>query len=96
MDPALINSVLSKEAKRLYGVLNRRLEGRDFMAGAGRGTYSIADMATWPWASRFEWQAIDMNEFPNVKRWYKAIAARPAVQRAFKVPNPDREIPQVD
>lgn len=53
-------------------------------------------MAIWPWAARFEWQRIDMNEFPNVKRWYKAIAARPAVKAGFKVPNPDREIPQVD
>ena len=60
------------------------------------GDYSIADMAIWPWAARFEWQRIDMNEFPNVKRWYKAIAARPAVKAGFKVPNPDREIPHVD
>jgi len=82
----------TSEAKRLYGVLDRRLSEEEFLAG----DYSIADMATWPWASRFEWQQVDMNEFPNVKRWYKAIASRPAVQAAFKVPNPDREIPQVD
>lgn len=80
------------ETKRLWGVLDRRLAEEQFLAGE----YSIADMATWPWASRFEWQQIDMNEFPNAKRWYKEIAARPAVQAAFKVPNPDREIPQVD
>ncbi len=72
----------SKEAKRLYGVLDRRLEGREYMAG----DYSIADIATWPWISRFEWQEINLNEFPNVARWYKAIAARPAVQRGYQVP----------
>lgn len=81
-----------KEAKRLYGVLDRRLAEEEYLAG----DYSIADMATWPWAARFEWQQIDLNEFPNVKRWYKAIAARPAVQKGYKVPNPEREIPQVD
>jgi GST-like protein len=80
------------EAKRLYGVLDRRLADEEYLAG----DYSIADMAAWPWAARFEWQQIDLNEFANVKRWYKAIAARPAVQKGYKVPNPEREIPQVD
>jgi GST-like protein len=80
------------EAKRLWGVLDKRLAQEEYVAR----DYSIADMAIWPWAARFEWQRIDMNEFPNVKRWYRAIAARPAVKAGFKVPNPDREIPQVD
>ena len=80
------------EARRLYGVLDRRLAHEEYLAG----DYSIADIATWPWAARFEWQRIDLNEFPNVKRWYKAIAARKAVQAGYKVPNPDREIPHVD
>ena len=79
----------SKEAQRLYGVLDRRLEGRDFVAG----DYSIADIAIWPWISRFEWQEIDLNKFPNVKRWYTTIAARPAVQRGYKVPKDVGEIP---
>lgn len=79
----------SKEALRLYGVLDRRLEGRDFLAG----DYSIADIATWPWVSRFEWQEVDMNKFPNVKRWYTTIAKRPAVQRGYKVPKDVGEIP---
>ena len=79
----------SKEAARLYGVLDRRLEGREFLAG----DYSIADIATWPWISRFEWQEIDMNKFPNVKRWYTTIAKRPAVQRGYKVPKDVGEIP---
>ncbi len=78
-----------KEAQRLYGVLDRRLEGREFLAD----DYSIADMATWPWISRFEWQEIDMNTFPNVKRWYKAIAARPAVERGYDVPKSTADIP---
>jgi GST-like protein len=79
----------SKEAQRLYGVLDRRLEGRDFVAG----DYSIADIAIWPWISRFEWQEVDLNKFLNVKRWYTTIAARPAVQRGYKVPKDVGEIP---
>jgi GST-like protein len=72
-----------KEAKRLYGVLDRRLHGREYLAG---DEYTIADVATWPWISRFEWHQIDLNELPNVCRWYKDIAARPAVQRGYDVP----------
>ncbi len=79
----------SKEAQRLYGVLDRRLEGREFIAD----DYSIADIATWPWISRFEWQEIDLNKFPNVKRWYTAIASRPAVQRGYKQPKDVGDIP---
>ncbi len=77
------------EAKRLYGVLDRRLEGRDFIAG----DYSIVDMATWPWASRFEWQQIDLSEFPNVRDWYMRIAERPAVQKGYDVPKVTTPIP---
>ena len=79
----------SKEAKRLYGVLDRRLDGREFVAGA----YSIADMAIWPWISRFEWQQIDLHEFPNVRDWYVRIAERPAVQRGYQVPKYITEVP---
>jgi GST-like protein len=79
----------SKEAHRLYGVLDRRLEGREFLAG----DYSIADIATWPWISRFEWQEIDLAKYPNVTRWYTAIASRPAVQRGYKQPKDVGEIP---
>ena len=57
------------------------------------GDYSIADMAIWPWASRFAWQAVDLDDFPNVKRWYLAIAARPAVQRGYSVPKDMGPIP---
>ena len=83
----------SKEARRLYGVLDRRLEGRDFIAGAGRGEYSVADMATWPWISRFEWQEIDLADFPNVRDWYIRIAERPAVQKGYQVPKYVTDVP---
>lgn len=83
----------STEALRLYGVLDKRLEGRDHIAGIGRGMYSIADMACWPWVSRFEWQEIDLNAFPNVKDWYMRIAARPAVQAGYSVPKFTTDVP---
>ena len=81
------------EGKRLYRVLNARLEGRDYIAGDGRGMYTIADMACWPWVSRFEWQEIDLNEFPNVRNWYVRIAERPAVQKGYSVPKFTTEVP---
>lgn len=77
------------EAKRLYRVLDERLAGRDFVAG----DYSIADIAIWPWISRFEWQGVALAEYPNVARWYGAIARRPAVQRGYDVPKKVGEIP---
>ena len=78
------------EARRLYGVLDKRLGEVPYLAG---DDYSIADIATWPWLSRYEWQQIDMNEFANVKRWYVEIAARPAVQRGYQVPHRVNDIP---
>ena len=83
----------SKEAQRLYRVLNTRLEGRDFIAGTGKGQYSSADMACWPWVSRFEWQEIDLNDYPNVRDWYVRIAERPAVQKGYQVPKFVSDIP---
>lgn len=80
------------EATRLYGVLDRRLDGREYIAGP----YSIADMATWPWVSRFEWQKINLNAFPNVARWYRDIAQRPAVQRGYDMPRKVNDIPMPD
>ena len=73
----------SKETQRLYGVLDRRLEDRDHIAGE----YSLVDIATWPWISRFEWQRIDFDRFPRLRDWYVRIAARPAVQRGYSVPD---------
>lgn len=68
-----------KESKRLYGVLNKQLEGRDFIAGE----YSIADMACYPWTLYFERQSVDLAEFPNIKAWQERIKARPATERAY-------------
>jgi GST-like protein len=78
-----------KEARRLWGVLDRRLAVAEYVAG----DYSIADIAIWPWISRFAWQTIDVADYPDVKRWYLAIAARPAVQRGYDVPKRGRTIP---
>ena len=79
----------SKEAQRLYGVLDKQLADREFVAG----DYSVADIAIWPWISRFEWQKVDMNAFENVKRWYVQIAERPAVQKGYNVPTSGLDIP---
>ena len=68
-----------KETGRLYGVLNKRLADREFVAGA----YSIADMASYPWIVPYERQQQNLADFPNLKRWFETIAARPAVQRAY-------------
>ena len=72
----------TKEARRLYGVLDRRLGDAEFLADE----YSISDVATFPWIARHEWQGITLDEYPNVHRWYAAIAGRPAVQKGMKVP----------
>lgn len=72
----------TKEAQRLYGVLDRRLAEVPYLAG----DYSIADMATYPWVARHEWQGVSLDEHPNVKRWFEAIGDRPAVQRGMAVP----------
>jgi GSH-dependent disulfide-bond oxidoreductase len=81
--------MFAKEAQRLYGVLNTQLGKTEFMAGE----YSIADMATFPWAARHEWQRVDLNAFPHVLRWYKAIAARPAAIKGYDVPGGGAAIP---
>ena len=79
----------SKEALRLYKVLDTHLAKRDFVAG----DYSIVDMAIWPWASRFEWQEIDLASFPNVRDWYVRIAERSAVQAGYQVPKFVNDVP---
>lgn len=71
----------TNEANRLYGVLNRPLEGRDYICG----DYSIADMACIGWARGWERQGQDIAQFPNVARWIETMLARPAVQRGLKV-----------
>jgi GST-like protein len=69
------------EMHRLYGVLDRRLEGRDYIAG----DYSIADMACWPWVITYKQQEVDLDAYPNVKRWYKSLQQRPALRRGYDV-----------
>ena len=71
----------TRESGRLYGVMDRRLGEVEYLAGA----YSLADMATYPWTRSHESQGQDVADYPNVKRWYDAIGARPAVQRALEV-----------
>lgn len=69
-----------RETNRLYGVLDRRLADREFVAGAA---YSIADMAIYPWIVPHQRQSQKLGDFPNVQRWFEAIAARPATVRAY-------------
>ena len=71
-----------KENIRLYGVLEKQLEGRGYLCE----TYSIADIATWPWISRYEFQEMNLNYYPRLKDWYLRIAERPAVKRGYAVP----------
>ncbi len=70
------------EAKRLYGVLDKRLSEAAYLADE----YSIADIATYPWIARHEWHRVDLAAFPNVRRWYDTIGRRPAVVRGMAVP----------
>ncbi len=69
------------EVNRLYGVMNKRLRDRDFIAGR----YSIADMACWGWVLPYRNQGQDLDDFPHVKKWFKRVSDRPAVQRGFEV-----------
>jgi GST-like protein len=78
------------EAQRLYGVLDRQLAKSAYVA---TDTLTIADMAIWTWASRFEFQHIDLNEFVNVRRWYVELANRPGFQRGYAQPATTQSIP---
>ncbi len=71
-----------KEALRLYGVLDKELARKEFLAGS----YSIADIATYPWVGRHEGHNVKLEQFPHVKRWFDTISARPAVKRGMVVP----------
>lgn len=79
-----------RETRRLYGVMNERLGKTGFLAC---NEYTIADMAVWPWVARFDWQTVNLNDFPNVRRWYLEILDRPATRRGWNVPENDQEIP---
>jgi GSH-dependent disulfide-bond oxidoreductase len=78
------------ETKRLYGVMNEKLGKTTYLAC---NEYTIADMAVWPWVARFDWQTVDLNDFPNVRRWYLEILDRPATRRGWNVPENEQEIP---
>ncbi|MET0748210.1 MAG: glutathione S-transferase N-terminal domain-containing protein [Rhizobium sp.] len=76
----------TNEVNRLYGVMNKRLADRDFLAG----DYSIADMAALGWVVQHESAGQDLNDFPNLKRWFETLKARPAVQKALEVGKEER------
>ena len=80
----------SNEALRIYGVLENQLNKNEYVAG---NDYGIADIAIWPWISRFEWQKIDLKKFPKILEWYKKIALRDAVIKGYDVPSTGAEIP---
>jgi GST-like protein len=69
------------EVNRLYGVMNTRLGKAEYLGGE----YSIADMASWPWVLPWKKQGQNLDDFPNLRRWYDAIRARDAVQRGFEL-----------
>ncbi|MEO1020056.1 MAG: glutathione binding-like protein, partial [Pseudomonadota bacterium] len=71
---------------------DKQLAENEWLAG---DEYTIADMAAWPWFSRFEWHNVDFEGLPNFKRWYNAVASRPGVQRGYDVPKRDLEIPMI-
>ena len=71
-----------KEARRLYKVLDQELARKEYLAGE----YSIADIATYPWVWRHEIHQVNLEEYPNVKRWYDTISERPAVKRGMEIP----------
>src|SRR6188472_1785525 len=72
----------TNEAKRLYGVIDKQVAKEGYLAGS---EYTIADIATFPWLRSWRNQGIDIEEYPNLKRWFDGIAARPAVQRGVEV-----------
>jgi GST-like protein len=72
----------TNEAKRLYGVLDERLKKNKFIVG---NEYTIADIAIYPWTRRWDKQGMDLKNYPNFKRWFEMVGARPAVQRGVEV-----------
>jgi glutathione S-transferase len=92
--PEKLPSVQSRyvnECKRLYGVMDGQLATHDFIAG----DYSIADMACFPWIVQSGYSGIELADFPNLKRWYDVLDARPEVQRGMKVPEMARPVEQI-
>ena len=81
-----------KEPNRLYGVLDRSPAGCDFIAG---DAYPIGDMASYPWVVPWRRQQQDLEGFPNLKRWFLSVAARPATERAYSRGGPCSNRPTV-
>lgn len=79
-----------KECQRLYGVMNKHLEDKEYFVA---NTYTIVDIAIFPWVGRHDWQTINLNDYPNVAEWYVNLTKRPAVQRGWKVPENDQQLP---
>jgi GSH-dependent disulfide-bond oxidoreductase len=77
------------EAKRLTSVLDKHLAGSEYLSD----DLSIADFAVWPWTSRYDFQRIDLNDYPNVKRWYLQLARRPGFVRGYDQPASGNTIP---
>ena len=76
------------ETHRLYRVLDERLACSEYLAG----TYSMADIATFPWVARWPWHSVSWSELPNLARWYRSLAARQAIQKGYNVPASDQRI----
>ena len=74
----------TSETHRIYGVMDKRLGEVPYLAGQD---YTIADVATYPWVARWEWHGIDWADYPNLKRWFDEVGARPAVQKGMAVPS---------
>ena len=79
-----------KECQRLYGVMNKHLEDKEYFVA---NTYTIVDIAIFPWVGRHDWQTINLNDYPKVAEWYVNLTKRPAVQRGWKVPENDQQLP---
>jgi len=79
-----------KECHRLYGVMDNHLSDRNYFLGVN---YSIVDIAIFPWIGRHDWQTVNLNDYPNVAKWYVDLAGRPAVQRGWNVPENDQVMP---
>ena len=80
------------EAQRLYQVMNTQLKKNKYLAGK---EYTIADIATWAWASRFEWHQVDLKKYSYVADWYNKIASREAVQKGYDIPYIGASIPKI-
>ena len=76
------------ETKRLYTVLDSQLKDKDYLAGAGRGDYSIADIANWSWVRSYDWAGVEIDDLPNLRSWVDRIAARPAAEKGVNTPPP--------